>query len=98
MEVQRQTSKAPLQQKATQVRRETKQKIKSDVKQNHQRLELNKEFSSMPLKQKNCESPTDGRPWKRNFDTEVVPCKPNAKQTTNPITRAQQNNHLSPPL
>jgi hypothetical protein len=47
MEVQRKTPKAPLQQKATQVRRETKQKIKSDVKQNNQRLELNKEFPSI---------------------------------------------------
>jgi len=72
MGVQRKNPKVPLQQKATQVRCETKQTIKSDVKQNNQRLELNKELPSMPLKQKNCESPTNGRPRKRNSDTEVV--------------------------
>jgi hypothetical protein len=67
------------------VRRETKQKIKFAVTQNNQQLELNQEFPSMPLKQKNCESPTDGRPRKRNSNTEVVQAQ---RETHNKFNRA----------
>jgi hypothetical protein len=61
------------------------------VKQNNQRRELNKEFPPMPLKQKNCESPTGDT---GNETPTQKFRKPNAKQK-NSIARAQQNHHLS---
>ena len=105
MEAQRKTPKAPLQQKVAQVRRETKQKIKSDVKQNKQkRLELKKEIPPpAPLKQKNCESQTNGRTWKQKSDTKVAQTQRETKKFNRasptkppPATTVATNNCGSP--
>ena len=104
MEAQRKTPKVPLQQKAAQVRRETKQKIKSDVKQNNQkRLELKKKIPPTPLKQKNCESQTDRRTRKQKSDTKVAQTQRETKKFNGasptkppPATTVTTNNCGSP--